>query len=70
MPQFQKQTSRPLTTAGYRARTRRMRALCDLIDKHAEGGAQLTRAINGLAQAASDLARRQRGQSIADMLAE
>lgn len=55
MPQFPKQSTRPLTAASYRAAVRRVRELCDLID---------ARAVHGLADAARTLSRRHRGETV------
>lgn len=75
MPQFTRQSSRPLSPRSYRAAVRRVRQLCDAIADNAEAQspterAGLTRAINGLAGAAGSLARRHRGVSVAHDLAD
>jgi len=73
MPQFPRQSSRPLSPVSIRASARRARALLDQIDHYADPQdarerQRLTRAINGLAHAARDLSRRHRGQSVAESL--
>lgn len=65
MPQFSKQSSRPLTPAGYIARTDRIIELAWLVRKYSNAGdvrgkQQLTRAIHGLAHAAKNLSQRHR----------
>lgn len=65
MPQFPKQTARPLRPESYRAAVRRYRQLCDLIERYANANttrekAQLTRAIHGLAYSAKSLSARHR----------
>jgi hypothetical protein len=73
MPQFSRQSTRTLSPAAYLAAVRRGRKLLDQIEQLAvpldtREKQQLTRAINGLAYFARDLARRQRGLSVAEEL--
>ena len=73
MPQFPRQSTRPLTARSYRAAAARIRELADSIDAHAEPATPqdkraLTQSIHGLAHAARDLSRRHRGVSVAQDL--
>ena len=73
MTQFTRQSTRPLSPAAYGAAVRRGRQLLDIIERYrspqdVREKQQLSRAINGLSYFARDLARRQRGQSITEML--
>lgn len=68
MPQFTRQSSRPLTAASYAAAVRRQRQLLDTIERYAGASqprerAQLTRAIHGLSLGAQSLSRRHAGKS-------
>lgn len=67
MPQFSRQSSRPLTPTGYLASVRRILELLDVIHAYAlippttpRDRARLTRAIHGLSLAAQSLSRRHR----------
>lgn len=74
MTQFTRQSLRPLSARNYRAAVRRVRELADAIEAHAEATeprekATRTRAINDLSHVARDLARRNRGLTVAEQIA-
>jgi hypothetical protein len=74
MPQFSRQSSRPLTARSYRAAVARIRELAAAIEARAgatepHDRAMLTRSIHGLAHAARDLSRRHSGVSVAQEMA-
>ena len=62
-PQFQKQSTRPLSPRALAAAVRRFRKLCDIIERYADPKdirekARLMRAIRGLAFASRSLSSR------------
>lgn len=74
MTQFTSQSLKPLSARNYRAAVRRVRKLIDAIESRAEATepherAIRTRAINDLSHVARDLARRNRGLTVAEQIA-
>lgn len=74
MPQFTKQTSRPLSPVSIRASAKNGRKLIALIERYADPQnahekASLTRAINGLSLWARSLSARHRRVSVAQEMA-
>lgn len=75
MTQFTRRSQQPLSPRSIEASLRRGRALLEIIERYRDPQsvrerAQLTRAINGLAQWARALSRRQRMMSVMDEVRE
>ena len=74
MTQFTSQSLKPLSARNFLAAVRRVRKLADAIESRADATepherAIRTRAINDLSHVAWDLARRNRGLSVAEQIA-
>lgn len=74
MAKFRRQSIKPLSARNFLAAVRRVRKLADAIESRAEATepherAIRTRAINDLSHVARDLARRNRGLTVAEQIA-